>query len=137
MQALRRGGREDKVLEPIYSQDDDMIAFKVAAGLISRHPDIDLMFLAAGGYKGVYEALTDAGAIGRVKIIAFDMLEINQQYLRNGAVSALFDQHPGEQGRMAIRILSDYLLKKKTPENKKCYLPVEIVLAESLDSQLI
>ena len=136
IQALQRGGREDEVLEPVYSQDDDMIAFKVASGLISRHPDIDLIFLAAGGYKGVYEALTDAGAIGRVKIIAFDMLEINQQYLKSGAVSALFDQHPGEQGRTAIRILSDYLLKKKIPERKNCYLPIEIVLAESLDERL-
>ena len=132
--ALRRDGREDDVLEPIYSLDDDMIAFKVTAGLISRHPDIDLMFLAAGGYKGVYEALTDAGLCGKMKIIAFDRLDINQQYLRNGVVSALFDQHPSEQGQTAIRILADYLLRRKTPEKKKCYLPVEIVLAESLEA---
>lgn len=132
--ALRRDGREDDVLEPIYSLDDDMIAFKVTAGLISRHPDIDLMFLAAGGYKGVYEALTDAGLCGKMKIIAFDRLDINQQYLRNGIVSALFDQHPSEQGQTAIRILADYLLRRKTPEKKKCYLPVEIVLAESLEA---
>lgn len=131
--ALRQGGRQDEVLEPIYSQDDDMIAFKVVSGLVSRHPDIDLMFLAAGGYKGVYEALTDAGMCTKVKIIAFDMLDINRQYLRSGVVSALFNQHPREQGRRAIRILADYLLKRKTPEHKKCYLPVEIVLAESLD----
>lgn len=134
--ALGRGGRKDEVLEPIHSQDDDMIAFKVVSGLVSRHPDIDLMFLAAGGYKGVYEALTDAGLCGKVKIIAFDMLDVNQQSLKNGTVSALIDQHPGEQGRMAIRILSDYLLKRKMPENKKCYLPVEVVLAESLDERL-
>jgi len=132
--ALRRDGREDDVLEPIYSLDDDMIAFKVTSGLISRHPDIDLMFLAAGGYKGVYEALTDAGLCGKMKIIAFDRLDINQQYLRNGVVSALFDQHPSEQGQTAIRILADYLLRRKTPEKKKCYLPVEIVLAESLEA---
>ena len=133
--ALRRGGRVDEVLEPLHCQDDDVIAFKMVSGLVSRHPDIDLMFLAAGGYKGVYEALTDAGLLGKVKIIAFDMLDINKQYLKSGAVCALIDQHPSEQGRMAIRILSDYLLRRSMPENKKCYLPVEIVLAESLEEK--
>lgn len=122
------------ILDPIQSFDDDVIAYKSLSGLLSRHADIDLLFLAAGGYNGCFQALHDAVLPRRIRIISFDTNEINLTKLKAGVVSALFSQHPTQQGELAIRILSDYLLRRTVPEKRNFYIPVEILIAESVNT---
>ena len=119
------------IMEPIESFDDDVIAYKALSGLLSRHQDIDLLFLAAGGYNGCFQAVNDSDMFGKMKIIAFDTPEVSVHYLRTGYVSALFHQKPVKQGSLAIKCLADYLLTHTLPENRTIYLPIEILVSES------
>lgn len=125
-------GLDCAILDPIQSFDDDVIAFKSLSGLLSRHPDVDLLFLAAGGYNGCYQAIQDVRRIKPLHIIAFDEYEVNVANLRSGTVSALFSQKPVEQGKTAIRVLRDYLLHHSIPSSASFIVPTEILLAESL-----
>jgi LacI family transcriptional regulator len=124
------------ILEPIQCFDDDVIAYKALSGLLLRHDDIDLLFLAAGGYNGSFKALEDSGRLCRIKIVTFDTQELNLAQLKAGVVSAVFNQHPVHQGEFAIRLLSDYLLKHKTPDQRNYYAPTDILVAESVDDHL-
>ena len=99
--------------------------------MVSRHPNIRLIFFAAGGYSGGYQALDDAGLLGKIKVIAYDAVEPNIVQLKKGNVSAVFDQHPTKQGRHAIKQLSEYLLNHRIPEKRINYEPTEILLDES------
>ncbi len=129
--ALQAAGGNYRLLTPIESFDDDVISYKVISSLVSRHPDIHLFFFAAGGYSGGYQALADAGLLGKIKVIAFDAMEPNIVQLKKGNVSAIFDQHPTKLGRHAIKQLSDYLLNHRIPERRINFEPTEILLDES------
>jgi len=130
-EALLATGADYRVLTPVESFDDDVISYKVISDLLSRHPDVQLIFFAAGGYGGGYQALEDAGLLGKIKVIAYDAVEPNVIQLKKGNVSAIFDQHPAKQGRRAIRQLSEYLLNHRIPESRINYEPTEILLDES------
>jgi LacI family transcriptional regulator len=119
------------LLDPVQSSDDDVIAYKAVSNLVSRHPDIDLFFFAAGGYSGGFQALGDAHLLGKAKVIAFDVQEVSLNYLKKGFVSALFNQHPHDQGRHAVKQLADYLLVGAIPEKRRNYEPIEILIDES------
>ena len=122
-----------KLLEPIQSFDDDVIAFKALSGQISRHQDIQLFFLAAGGYKGSFQALEDAGVLGKCRVIAFDTHDNNLGQLRAGNVCALFEQHPAQQGEKAVKVIVDYLAGHTTPQDKQITIPIEIIIDESVE----
>lgn len=123
-----------EILEPVQSCDDDVISYKGLTDLISRHDSIDLFFFGAGGYNGGYQALQDAGLLGKTFVIAFDTPDVSIAQLRSGNVAALFNQHPVAQGRHAIKRLSDYLLYHQIPEKREQYERVEILIDESFYS---
>lgn len=123
-----------KLLEPIQSFDDDVIAFKALSGQISRHQDIQLFFLAAGGYKGSFQALEDAGVLGKCRVLAFDTHDNNLGQLRAGNVCALFEQHPVQQGEKAVKVIVDYLAGHITPQDKQITIPIEIIIDESVET---
>ena len=131
MDALQAKGGNYHLLTPVQSFDDDVISYKVISNMVSRHPNIRLIFFAAGGYSGGYQALDDAGLLGKIKVIAYDAVEPNIVQLKKGNVSAVFDQHPTKQGRHAIKQLSEYLLNHRIPEKRINYEPTEILLDES------
>ena len=104
LDAMREADREYVVLDPVQSFDDDVIAYKALSNLVSRHPNINLFFFAAGGYNGGFQALGDAGMLGKAKVIAFDVQDTSVNYLKKGYVSALFNQHPVDRDVMPSTI---------------------------------
>ena len=102
MDALQAKGGNYHLLTPVQSFDDDVISYKVISNMVSRHPNIRLIFFAAGGYSGGYQALDDAGLLGKIKVIAYDAVEPNIVQLKKGNVSAVFDQHPTNKEGMPL-----------------------------------
>lgn len=131
MDSLQSAGGEYRLLTPVQSFDEDVISYKVISNMLSRHPNIYLLFFAAGGYNGGYQALEDAGLLGKIKVIAYDAVEPNIVQLKKGNVSAVFDQHPARQGKKAIHQLSEYLLNHRIPEKRVNIEVMEILLDES------
>lgn len=131
-EVIHDAGNEFTVLTPIQSFDDDIISYKSLSGLISRHPDINLVFIAAGGFNGCYQALEDAKMLGNIPVIAFDTGDVNLTKLKQGVISALFSQKPTKQGKLAVKIASEYLLSHSTPSKRNYYVRTEILIAESI-----
>ncbi|MHA7943670.1 substrate-binding domain-containing protein [Formosa sp. 3Alg 14/1] len=65
------------------------------------------------------------------KIIGFDNTPQNVERLKHDDISFLISQKPFEQGYESIRLMSDYLLKSKVP-NDKVYLPIDILIKENV-----
>lgn len=123
-----------KLLEAIQSFDDDVISYKALSGQISRHKDIQLFFLAAGGYKGCFQALKDAGLLGKRSVLAFDTHDNNLGQLRAGNACALFEQHPIQQGEKAVKVIVDYLIGHTTPQDRQITIPIEIIIDECVET---
>lgn len=70
--------------------------------------------------------------IKNVRLIGYDLLPENAEYLRKGFVSFLIAQHPEEQGYRGIITLFDYLVLKREV-SKVQYAPIDILTKENLD----
>jgi LacI family transcriptional regulator len=68
----------------------------------------------------------------KLKLIGFDNTPQNIECLKNDLISFLISQKPFDQGYESIRLIADYLIKKKIPKNK-VYLPIDILMKENVD----
>jgi len=65
-----------------------------------------------------------------VRIIGYDLLKENIEYLNKGIIDFLINQRPEEQGYMGINHLYKKLVLQETVENVH-YIPLEIILKEN------
>ena len=72
----------------------------------------------------------DQNHIKGVRIIGYDLLKENIEYLNKGVIDFLINQRPEEQGYMAINHLYKKLVLQETVE-KTHYIPLEIILKEN------
>ena len=86
---------------------------RVAADIIARVPDLDLLFCANDNMAlGALSALAAAGAL-RVKVVGYDALPEALDAVRSGTLAATVDQRAARQGRMGV----EYLLKRLRGES--------------------
>jgi len=65
-----------------------------------------------------------------VRIIGFDLLKENIEYLNKGIIDFLINQRPEEQGYMGINYLYKKLVLQEETESTN-YIPLEIILKEN------
>ncbi|CAI2768466.1 transcriptional regulator [Flavobacterium collinsii] len=65
-----------------------------------------------------------------VRIIGYDLLEKNIEYLNKGVIDFLINQRPEEQGYMGIHYLYKKLVLQEAVEDTH-YIPLEIILKEN------
>lgn len=65
-----------------------------------------------------------------VRIIGYDLLKENIEYLNKGIIDFLINQRPEEQGYMGINHLYKKMVLQETVENTN-YIPLEIILKEN------
>ncbi|GGF41570.1 LacI family transcriptional regulator [Aliidongia dinghuensis] len=100
---------------------------RVAAAIIARTPDLDLLFCANDNMAlGALAALAALGAAGaHAKIIGYDALPEALEAVRNGALAATVDQRAARQGHIAV----EYLMKRLNGESvpPESFVDVRIV----------
>jgi ribose transport system substrate-binding protein len=97
---------------------------EVAAAIVARTPDLDLLFCANDNMAlGALAAVTTANA--HVKIIGYDALPEAIDAVRDGLLAATVDQRAARQGRTAI----EYLMKRLRGESvpAETFVDVRIV----------
>ncbi|PTT12903.1 LacI family transcriptional regulator [Flavobacterium sp. HMWF030] len=65
-----------------------------------------------------------------VRIIGYDLLKQNIEYMNKGVIDFLINQRPEEQGYMGVNYLYRKLVLRETVENTH-YIPLEIILKEN------
>lgn len=86
-----------------YQSDDPQKAAEIVTSTLSAHPDLAGIFATNDqGAIGAVTGLRQAGALGRVKMIAYDAASAEVAALKNGAIDALIAQNPAQEGRVAM-----------------------------------
>lgn len=67
-----------------------------------------------------------------VKLIGYDLLEKNINFMKKGVIDFLISQRSEEQGYRAIQALFNYFIFNKKPEAVQ-YLPIDILTSENID----
>ena len=100
--------------------------------------------LATPKLKGIFVSNSKAFSIARVleklnridiRLVGYDLMEENLQYLRSGKINALINQNQKRQAQLGINSLANYFLYK-TIGYEMNLLPLEIITRKNLDSYL-
>ena len=88
-----------------YQNDDPQKAAEIVTSTLSAHPDLAGIFATNDqGAIGAITGLRQAGAIGRVKLVAYDSATAEVNALKNGQISVLVAQDPKREGEMSVEI---------------------------------
>lgn len=106
--------------------DQDDLSFKIVKDICKCFPDLKGIYLTGGGSYGLGKALKNCGMEKQVKVITHDLVPPVIDLMKEGIVKFTIGQDPFLQGMLPIRILFDYVFKKKSPKNEIFYTGIDI-----------
>lgn len=93
-----------------YQNDDPQKAAEIVTSSLSAHPDLAGVFSTNDqGAIGAITGLRQAGAIGKVKLVAYDSAAAEVAALKNKQISVLIAQDPKREGEMSVEIAKKLL----------------------------
>ncbi|MGN1442408.1 MAG: LacI family DNA-binding transcriptional regulator [Acutalibacteraceae bacterium] len=93
------------------SDDDDETAYREMKKAFREHPEIDFVYITAGGVNGTLRAVKEQKR--NVRVCTFDDTEFTRESLRRGDVLATICQQPFEQGYNSVKAIFDKIIMKK------------------------
>jgi ribose transport system substrate-binding protein len=86
-----------------YQSDDPQKAAEIVTSTLSAHPKLAGLFSTNDqGAIGALTGLRQAGALGKVKVVAYDAASAEVSALKNGGIQALIAQDPKQEGEVAM-----------------------------------
>jgi LacI family transcriptional regulator len=119
------------IADTIESQDDDEYAYVRTVRSLSQHPDINCVFIGAGGVTGVCTAVKHLQRTA-VHILSFDAVPSTVGYVKDGTIDFTICQEPERQGYMAIKKLFDYLISDDGRDPEDFITDTIIKIAENI-----
>jgi ribose transport system substrate-binding protein len=91
-------------LGPQYQSNQPDVAAQIVTATLAAHPDLAAIFVTNDqGAIGAVTGLEQAGAVGRVNVVAYDAATAEVAALKNGAIQALIAQNPRQEGEVAMQ----------------------------------
>lgn len=88
-----------------YQSNDPQRAAEIITSTLSAHPDLAGVFSTNDqGAIGAITGLRQAGAVGQVKMVAYDAASAEVAALKNGEIQALIAQNPKLEGEVAMEV---------------------------------
>lgn len=95
--------------------------------VLEQHPTIGTLVTLNSRSYYLAEYLIKRNLLG-LKLIGFDLIEKNIEYLNRGVITFLISQHPQKQGYLAVEALfNKYILKADV--QKLNYMPIDLISA--------
>jgi LacI family transcriptional regulator len=123
---------EMMLIETIEEHDINTEAYEKCHRLFSAHPDLAGIYVSTEASIPVIEAARDTGILPRLAIITTDLFPALVEHIRAGHVLATIYQRPYTQGRMAFRVLYEFLGEGSCPAYEVTLSP-HLVMRGNLD----
>jgi LacI family transcriptional regulator len=120
------------LLDPIEDHDVEPEAYDKCRRLYAAHPDLAGIYVTTEASMPVIQAARDAHLLDRLTIIATDLFPALIEEIRGGKVTATIHQRPYMQGRLAFRVLQEFLVHGRCPAFRVTLAP-HLVMAGNLD----
>lgn len=98
--------------------NDASMAERIVLHALETQDPLAGIYVSSSGRSGVYRALKRANMAGRVHLIVHDPTPGNMRMARDGVVDFIIGQDVQAQGTLPVKLLYDYLAKKKLPEQR-------------------
>jgi LacI family transcriptional regulator len=120
------------LVDAIEDHDIEAETYAKSRALFTRHPDLAGIYITTEASIPVIRAARDTGILPRLTIIATDLFPALEDEIRKGSVAATIFQRPRTQGRMAYRLLHEYLIDGAVSSQKLTLSP-HLVTRGNLD----
>src|SRR5580698_1236930 len=102
---------EMQLESPIEDHDLEAEAYGKSIALLTAHPDLAGIYVTTEASMPVIRAARELGRLETLTIIATDLFPALIDEIRAGTVAATIFQRPRAQGRMAFRLLHEFLIE--------------------------
>jgi LacI family transcriptional regulator len=120
------------LLAPLEDHDIEPEAYRKCRQLLQSHPDLAGIYVTTEASIPVIDAAREAGLLNKLTIITTDLFPGLVPQIRSGAVVATIYQRPRTQGRMAFRVLREFLAEGECPSYQVTLAP-HLVMRGNLD----
>lgn len=107
------------VMPPEYCFLDQELAERITVRALRDIDHLSGIYLSSVGRSGVYQAIRRAGKQGQVHVVVHDLTADNLQMIREGVVDFAIGQDPETQASLPLRLLYQYLTKRKSPNQRQ------------------
>lgn len=121
-----------QVIDTLENNDDEIESFDITKTLLLAHPEIDALYLTAGGVYGACKAVQSVNPNHKVTIICCDDIPQTQELVASGFISATVCQQPITQGYLAVKGLFEYLVHGTLPTATDTLIKNEIKISENI-----
>lgn len=108
------------IKEIFETDDDDITSYEKTLKMLKSNNFIDTIFIVAGGVYGVCRAIMKLNR-KNIQVVCFDEVPTTIDMLKNDIIKVTISQQPILQGKKAMEIMFDYLVKGEKPQNE-CYI---------------
>lgn len=113
--------------------DDIERAYQITKQALIEHPEINTIYLGAGGSQGVGKAVIEERSKDKPIVLCFDKVKETQYYINLGIVDATITQAPFNQGYFSLKHLFEYEVIFNRKKKFKDYIcPTHIYIKENL-----
>ena len=125
---LIKHGKKNPVVK-LDIRDTSYAAVKRELSLILNSRNIKAIFVTNSRVSSVAQYLEESNTTG-IKLVGYDFLEENIEYLKKGVIEFLISQKPKEQGYKGIITLYNYLVHSMLL-GKSHFMPIDIITKEN------
>lgn len=131
------GGDNIRLLpfQPCFDRDD--YAHEITQHILRENPSLACVYITSNGQQGACRAIEEEHRRGRVRVVAYDLNAPNRKLLQSGALSFVLDQMAFEQGSRSLRILYQYLISGRQPEQELLYTGILIRTRYNMTGELL
>jgi LacI family transcriptional regulator len=116
----------------IEDHDVESEAYERSSELFKKHPDLAGIYVTTEASIPVLNAARDAQMLDKITFITTDLFPALVPEIRSRAVAATIYQRPRTQGRMAFRVLHEFLAEGECPSYQVTLAP-HLVMRGNLD----
>lgn len=117
-------------VETIDIQETPESAIKSTQELLERHPNLDGLFITCGCVPDICRAVRESGR--KLSIICYERYPSIVELVCNGEVDCTISGDLEEQGRLAMRLMFEYIVYGHKPQYKQIYTKNEILFKENI-----
>ncbi len=131
---FRETNRQEYAIETLNLYGPGQPDFEKQLESLINNPKLTGIFVSTSKGTSVVASYIKNSNRKNIRLIGYDMLEENIQFMQNGIIDFLINQNPKRQAFLGINHLAANLIHKQTPENE--LLPLEVISRQNLDSYL-
>ena len=121
-----------EVQEPVEDYDIESTAYERSAALMKANPDLSGFYVTTEASIPVIAAARDLKMLDRMTVLTTDLFPALVKEITAGTVTATIYQRPRTQGRMAFRLLHEFLVEGECPPPQLSLAP-HLVMRGNLD----